>query len=564
MKSIKIFSILLILGLMMVACETLLEPENDNQYEMDRILKDPAFAEGLLVSAYKSLPNAYNLDEVATDNAVSNDKSNSFLRMATGEWTASFSPVSKWSTAYDAIFKLNFFLSVVDNVDWYYLDNDIAENFARRFKGEALALRGYFYNQLLVNHGGVATDDNLLGVPLVTEVLESDDNWKIPRSTYLECVDRINDDYDEAISLLPAEWADDPDDKDYNKVFGAQNKNRINATYVRALKSRLALHIASPALNAGTYDAAKCITAATLAGQLLQENGGITGMSTDNVGFYNEDGDISNADILWRNDYYMSNVLESDNAPPSLYGNGRVNPTQNLVNAFPMLTGYPIDHELSGYNPDRPYADRDPRLNYYILCDSGNYGGNDIYTDLNSPTDGLNRTTSSTRTGYYLLKLMRTDVNLNPATTTTKRHFFTHIRWTELYLNYAEAANEAWGPDGDGGTGYGTARDVIGQLRSIAGITPDVYLAGIVTREDMRELIRNERRIALCFEGFRFWDLRRWGVSLTETAKGVSITPGNYSYIDVENRVYPDYAVYGPVPYDEVIKYSGLLQNKGW
>lgn len=562
MNSIKIFSILLILGLMMVSCEFITDPENDNQYTIDRILKDPAFAEGLLINVYKTLPNAYTFDEVATDNAVSNNKQDPYLRMATGEWTASYSPISQWSIAYNAIFTLNYFLSVVNNVEWYYLDRAININFSRRFKGEALALRGYYYQRLLVNHGGIATNSTLLGVPLVTDVIESQDDWKLPRSTYQQCVDRINTDYDSAIALLPAVWANSGNVAT-DKVYGAQNKNRINGTCVKAFKARLALHVASPAFNNGNYDVNKCITAAALAGPLLVAKGGIAGMPTDNVRFYNADDDINNTDILWRNDHYMSTSLELDNAPPSLYGNGRVNPTQNLVDAFPMLNGYPISHGSSGYDQNNPYTNRDPRLGSYVLWNGGSYGSTVIQTDLSSPKDGLNKTTTSTRTGYYLLKLLRTDVNLDPATTAPKRHFYTPLRWTEVYLNYAEAANEAWGPDGDG-NGYGfTARAIIGKIRSVAGITPDTYLAGL-SQAELSELIRNERRLALCFEGFRFWDLRRWESTLTEKAKGVSINGSTYTYIDVENRVYPDYAVYGPIPYGEVIKYEGLLQNIGW
>lgn len=81
----------------------------------------------------------------------------------------------------------------------------------------------------------------------------------------------------------------------------------------------------------------------------------------------------------------------------------------------------------------------------------------------------------------------------------------------------------------------------------------------------MRELIRNERRLELCFEGFRFWDIRRWKKDMTEAAKGMSITNGNYTILpNVEERSYQDYMYYGPIPYGEVIKFSNLVQNKGW
>ncbi len=85
----------------------------------------------------------------------------------------------------------------------------------------------------------------------------------------------------------------------------------------------------------------------------------------------------------------------------------------------------------------------------------------------------------------------------------------------------------------------------------------------------MRELIRNERRIELCFEDRRFWDLRRWKADLNVTAQGMKIdkeTDGSLKYtpINVENRNYKDYMYYGPIPYGEVIKWSNLEQNLGW
>ena len=80
----------------------------------------------------------------------------------------------------------------------------------------------------------------------------------------------------------------------------------------------------------------------------------------------------------------------------------------------------------------------------------------------------------------------------------------------------------------------------------------------------MRDLIRNERRLELCFENIRFWDLRRWNANLTEPAKGVSISGNTYNYIEVEPRKYSEYMIYGPLPYNDVLKFSNLEQNQGW
>ena len=153
----------------------------------------------------------------------------------------------------------------------------------------------------------------------------------------------------------------------------------------------------------------------------------------------------------------------------------------------------------------------------------------------------------------------------------SQNHFNTYFRFTEVFLNYAEAANEAYGPDADP-NGYGfTARDVIAAIRKRAGITqPDVYLSN-VTPNDFKNLVQNERRLELCFEGNRFNDLRRWGdlTKFKAPVSGAFITKnGNnftYDYQQVEERKYEDYMIYGPIPKNEVLKSGDVLkQNQGW
>ena len=115
-----------------------------------------------------------------------------------------------------------------------------------------------------------------------------------------------------------------------------------------------------------------------------------------------------------------------------------------------------------------------------------------------------------------------------------------------------------------------SAYDVMKAIRERAGICANVddpYLNECAADKDkMRELIHNERRIELCFEGFRFWDLRRWKADLNETVKGMKITgdPAHYEVVDVETRSYKDYMYWGPIPYSETLKYDQLQQNKGW
>jgi hypothetical protein len=187
----------------------------------------------------------------------------------------------------------------------------------------------------------------------------------------------------------------------------------------------------------------------------------------------------------------------------------------------------------------------------FILVNGATAGVNNtaINTAADGTTnDGLNKVATSTRTGYYMRKLLRQDVNLNPTSSTNQRHYKPHIRYTEIALSYAEAANEAWGPTGTGTNAY-SAYDILRAIRRRAGIglaNNDAYLESIKNnKEQMRQLIRNERRLELCFEGFRFWDLRRWDANLTETAKGVSIRSGAYTVLpSVESRVFQNYMKY--------------------
>ncbi len=581
-KTMKKLKIVLYLGLLFFAtsCEDILSPDLENNRPLDDVYSDPYFAEGLLMNAYTRLPsNSFNYSDVATDNAVINDKFSSFRNMATGQWSAIYNPVSQWNNAYTAINYLNLFLQKIDSIRWSKNDT-LRILYSNRHKGEAYALRAWFMYYLLQAHAGYV-GDQLMGVPILTEFMDAN-NWKrLPRNTFDECIAQIYNDCSEAEKYLPLDFKNVTEItaipsqyqfagiEKYNTVFGDINRQRISKRILISLKARTALLKASPAYNGTTSDWEK---AAGYAAELINLMGGLSKIDPRGHTFYmpnqidviNLDRNRDQAEILWRGSLYTSYDLELANFPPSLYGNGRINPSQNLVDAFPMNNGYPITHPNSGYDPNNPYTNRDPRLLQYIIVNGATVSGKKINTSVNSTTDdGIDKIRTSTRTGYYMKKNLREDVNLDPTSRQGKLHFNVHVRYTEILLIYAEAANEAWGPDGDGGNGY-SARNVIAEIRKRAGITqPDEYLASISTKEEMRQLIRNERRIELCFEGFRFWDLRRWKENINEPVKGVRISNNTYSVEEIEKRIYNDYMYYGPIPYEEIIK-NELQQNNGW
>ncbi|MVT08770.1 RagB/SusD family nutrient uptake outer membrane protein [Chitinophaga tropicalis] len=583
----------LIIGIVLLlaaGCRKILSPDEENLKTIDQMYKDANYAQGFLINAYRSIPGYYDNTDYATDDAVTNQLNNGYLQMATGSWTAANNPVSVWNPAYGAIQYINLFLENAEKVKWA-ADPEAAKLFNMRMKGEAYGLRALYMYFLLRAHAGFTDDGKLAGVPIITEFQTINSDVNLPRASFDACVKQVFRDLDSAEFNLPLEYTDVSSASQiperfriatqrpevYNRVMGQYSRQLYNGLIARSFRARVGLLAASPAFQ----DASNTTTwanAADFAAAVIDYKGGISTLPANGSTFYDNNSEIDGLsggnnpnEIIWRENILTSNGdQEAQNFPPTLFGNGYMNPTQNLVDAFPMANGYPVSNANSNYDAANPYVGRDPRFARYIIYNGSTAGvGNQvIYTGSASGSDnGINVRSTSTRTGYYMKKRLRMDVNRNPASTTGKNHYIPRIRYTEIFLSYAEAANEAWGPMGAGGHPY-SAYDVIKVIRKRAGLglgNGDPYLEECKTdKEKMRELIRNERRLELCFESFRFWDLRRWKANLRETVRGMDVNAGVYRPFDVENRSYENYMYYGPVPFSEVLKYSNLVQNKGW
>ena len=559
-----------------VACDDLVEPALENTKDLEQVKSESASVHGFLVDAYTSLPGYYDNSGLATDDAVSNDINNNFRKMATGSWTSADDPRGCWAGSYAAIQYANLFLQLKDGQR--YVKNDAVNTLLqRRYEGEAYALRGIHMYYLLRAHAG-KVGGTLFGVQIFDQYLDVNSNFDIQRSSFAQCVKYAMDDFDRAAELLPWTYNDIADASEipskfqsivddpnlYNRAMGNTARQLVDGLIVEAYRSKLALLAASPAFGEG----ASWEDAANAAAKVIDNIGGIAGIDPQGHTYYANKDDFdaikegSNpVEIIWRGNYAENRDQESENFPPSLFGNGRINPTQNLVDAFPMANGYPITDANSNYDPANPYANRDPRLDLYIIHDGSTAGVSNsvILTTRNSGTDdAIDKIEGrSSRTGYYMKKRLRMDVNCDPSGASQQRHITPRVRCTEIYLNYAEAANEAWGPKASGPNSF-SAYDIIKAIRQRAGIdAADPYLEQCAGDKDkMRELIRNERRLELCFESFRFWDLRRWNADLNEVARGVE---GN-----VEIRDFKDYMTYGPIPYSETMKYGSLKQNDNW
>ena len=590
------------------SCQDMFEPADENTRQEDAMYEEPQYAHGLLIYAYDRLPYKTTCQtDVATDDAVINTQSGSLWNMTTGAWAADNDPMTQWDACKDGIQYANKFLTIVDKVKWAPSADSKQQMFIDRMTGEALGLRAILYYHLLQAHAGYTEEGELLGVPLLTEPEDGSSDYNQPRSSFEACVRQIFADCDRAMDLLPLDYKELESSQDipekykakgaqlsgYNLVFGNAARNLVSGKAVAAVKAQAALLATSPAFinNSGvTYE-----EAATICGKILKLFGGMEFFDKDGNIWYKNTVKLASSDseipeVLWRgNINKKDDSQENTNFPPTLHGSGQINPSQNLVDAFPMANGYPInyaDKTKSGYDEKNPYANRDPRLSDDVIFNGMVFKESQIITgnypnDKNESLDNIRNNSQSTLTGYYMKKLLREDAGPTAGSpkSTEQPHVYPRIRATEIFLAYAEIANEAWGPTAKGADFNYSAYDVIKAIRERGGIGKDAdgnYVgdpfldecAG--SKEKMRELIRNERRIELCFENKRFWDMRRWLLPLDETVKGIQIERDEtteeltYTIIDVENRKFYSYQCYGPIPMGEVLKWSELKQNKGW
>lgn len=567
------YLILIVIFLLSItnACD-MLEPEESNVYDMNDIKSVVTYAEGILISAYWNIPTAHSnfIYSYASDDAVINNPSSNIKTVVSGGWTSSVNPLGVWSSAYESILYINTFLEEMEDIDWYWRNQQTSSLYAEKLKGEAYALRAWNYFNLLQAHAGKGTNGEMLGVPIVDKVLNTNDpaEYQLPRSSFNDLVEFIISDCDKAIELLPARWTN-TGDADADIAIGARNTNRINGLVARLIKAKTLLYAASPAYADGTYTYQM---AAEAAADIMDSNNGLDDVYSGNVEFYSNP-DVPNSgnqhpEVLWYSSRInSSNNWERSNYPPSLYGSGLTNPSQNLVDAFPMADGTPAS--IAKINSSNPYSGRDPRLGKFILYNGAQFkrGGTTITINTRAGSQDAmgSADMSATKTGYYIRKFMNVkDVNLDPKVNAGGLHYYIYARYTDVLLMFAEAANEVGGPDGDIG-GY-NARQVINAIRSRAGITSNDYVNGL-NQSQMRELIRNERRIEMCFEEQRFWDLRRWKATneMKEPVKGVQVSADGtlHSYVEVESRNFADYQIYGPIPYNETLKYN-IIQNEGW
>ena len=445
--------------------------------------------------------------------------------------------VNYWSKAYGNIRTINVFFDRID-------DAPVETDLKNRMKGEMKFIRAWIYANLIWRYGDV---------PLITDLFELNQDYKVKRDSYSDCVDFITKELDEAITLLPA--------KSSSETLG-----RATGDACKALKARVLLYAASeqnnPSHSKEKWEAAAEATKAVL-------DAGYT-LGNDYQSVFLED----NAEIIFARYFTQANSTDF------MLWNGRngsngftgENPTQNLVNAYEMTNGeLPYLNEVlplkinpaSGYDESNPYVGRDPRLDASILHDGSMWAGRETETwhgGLDSPESSIGSWNAS-KTAYAFKKFMVESIP--PAGSSVKPESpWIFFRLAEFYLNYAEIMYELGNEE--------QAREYVNKVRARQSVNmPPVTASG----DKLRDKIRNERRVELAFEGHRFFDVRRWCIAdetenrdlLAMNIQKQADGSKTYEVTMLLKRSFLEQHKLVPIPRTEIDKSEGaLVQNPGY
>lgn len=588
----------------------------------DATWSDPALSEAFIFNVYSFLGYG-GFEEQAlaalTDEAMFTHAGRNINTFTEGSETpgnlAWKSPTYEWGRMYLAIRQANIALENIGKATWSATKRD-------QLLGEAHFLRAYYYQQLVRFYGGV---------PLISKAYGLNEDYSVPRNTYDECVKFILADLDKAVTLLDgkevvdgrasklsalalksrvllyaaSDLHDGPTAKAKSSTLGGAANLDLLAypSGDRAARWNAAKTAAKAALDAGTgYKLALAAPVSAAEGQANYKAIAMGGKSATS--------DASAAvELIFQRTHTPLYTVE-DNWPlggihyginngPNGYHNWAGNtPVQNLVDDYEMMDGSKFDWNNATHKA-APYINRDPRFYATILFDGANWKprpsdvaaldpANQIQTGYyddgaGGKINGIDTRESAienwngTRTAYYTHKFIDNNPGLADNQSSAQVIPWPFIRYTEVVLNYIEAALET----GD----EATARQWLNRIRFRAGM-PETKATGTA----LRDLYRNERRIELVYEEHRYHDARRWMTAESTVGRGIKsinieakLRPGatanrpyrydrtkyDYTYTVVNNtsnetRQWKDKMYYRPISRDEINRNAKLVQNPGY
>ena len=382
------------------------------------------------------------------------------------------------------------------------------------------------------------------GLPYIDVVLDANSVFNLPRLSYQATAEKAAEDFQKAADLLPIDW----DQTAAGKATLGKNAVRINKVMALAYKGKDLLWAGSPMMNQestgnATYNADFCKRAADAFAEALkicEETGRYELADWDHYQeiFYTYKQNKLNGlkEVLFWENMATCHIgvwrwnLVNDWRPPLINNSGiKCYPAANYTDYFGMANGLPIPDitkpdAASGYNPEYPYKDRDPRFYYNFIYDAVKtvLDGSKILKDglpderkqyASLYEGGLYRTDTPSKcvfTGYMNKKFTSQYMNDFDDYKEGTVLVMPLMRLADVYLMYAESAAAGYGSATASASGYSlSAVGAINKVRARAGVAGvDSKFLGSV--DDFMSEVRRERAVELSFEGHRFTDLRRW------------------------------------------------------
>lgn len=603
----KLTFILISIVLLFASCgkdqSSLLDPATTGITDKD-VFKNAQYADQFLIDIYGALVPVLattgnggtrwrgtdGMLETTTDFGSSNLASVApFRSFNAGSWNETTNTTfsqADWLTSWQAIRACNLYLSHIAEVP-LSTEYQFDESIRTIRKAEATFLLAFNYAELAKQFGGVPMEKTVVGVT---------DEMKIPRSTFDETTAYIVQLCDKAAADLPIKQPD-------------QWLGRVTRGAALALKARTLLYAASPLWNnsakptdspfRGKYDALKWKTAAQAAKAVMD------------LGVYRLYGTAAGEDIstlfttrindeiifshMGQQECYQTGI----SVPMKLYGTGAYaksgcnEVTYNMTKLYEIINNgqaYSIedpDQVKTGYNPNDPYKKLDPRFYRDCMFNGEKFLGQTCAFGVG--TQAVHNPTEVSPYYTYVFSVKFADLTLkvnfdprNPNSSPVKSNQnYPYFRYAEVLLNYAEAMNEAFGPEIDGlGNGL-TALAAVNQIRArtkyptkpeymgLTGVLPAIPSGQ--SQATFRQTIRHERSVELSYEEHRFWDCRRWKLDpatmttiQTQTPTWSATGVVTYPITTLETRTFETKMYRMPIPQQEMFANPTLVQNPGW
>jgi starch-binding outer membrane protein, SusD/RagB family len=537
MKKIIGFSILII---SLTSCEGVLDKKPLDQMSDADVWNNSSMVQLFINNLY----NAFEVDpnsfwETLSDNAehtppdfIHNIQQTNFDKSYDAGWN------------YSDIRKANL---VISNVS---ASTTIAEKDKDNLIGQAKFFRGFSYFNMILRFGGVV---------LLDKPLTPDSELKLARNSLADSWAFVINDFKDAATKL---------------------ENNISEK-ARLTKGAALLMEARAELYAGEFAEAKTTSESLLA------------LGYDLHPSYN---DLFNKLNIYKSSKevilaveYKFNVKENwiimnqtaMAQDASILGWLSANPSQQLVDEYLTIDDDGVARKWDQSNQyfatinngnvlQAMYKKREPRFYATIAPDSTvfwgiafryNVGGNHSFWRTWDEVGAL--TYHTCKTGYTPAKYMINDLAYKPAVNGSDVHWI-QFRYGEAILNYAEALLRLNQLD--------EARIQINKIRTRGG------LPILTSNDNLWQIYESERRKELAMEGHRYWDLLRWrkidGVSIIPelnvriNAMKISSDLTHYAIVPLTEaqsaRHWEARRYLFPIPYNEILQNSNLVQNPGW